>query len=117
MTVPYSEAWRDQAACLGYPIRGDDPWFIEDHPRGSAHSPGVRRRKRRAARTALAFCRICPVTAACLDYAIEVEGAYAERFGIYGGTTPLDRKNLARRRRDRPVTVRQNSTGAEKEVS
>lgn len=39
---------------------------------------------------ALEICRRCPVRDACLTYALEND----ERFGIWGGTTALQRRRL-----------------------
>lgn len=41
-------------------------------------------------------CKLCPVRAECLAYAMRIETA-AFREGIYGGFTPLERRELARR--------------------
>lgn len=40
---------------------------------------------------ALRVCRLCPVAAECLDYAL----ARNERFGIWGGVTERKRRRLA----------------------
>ena len=47
------------------------------------------------------LCGGCPVTAACLQYALRTEGGVAPygRHGIYGGTTPETRAAIARRAR------------------
>jgi len=37
---------------------------------------------------ALRFCRSCPITDACLQYALE----HDHRYGIWGGTTPQHRR-------------------------
>lgn len=42
------------------------------------------------ARMAVAACRQCPASGACLDYALAAD----ERFGIWGGTTPDERRIL-----------------------
>jgi WhiB family transcriptional regulator, redox-sensing transcriptional regulator len=44
-------------------------------------------------RAAKAICNDCPVWAQCLAHAIE----HGERFGIWGGTSTIDRKHLRRR--------------------
>jgi|GEM_PF-6043034 len=36
------------------------------------------------AERALVFCRACPISGDCLQYALE----YDRRYGIWGGTTP-----------------------------
>ena len=42
------------------------------------------------ARMAVAACHQCPASGACLDYALAAD----ERFGIWGGTTPDERRAL-----------------------
>jgi WhiB family redox-sensing transcriptional regulator len=44
---------------------------------------------------AKAICKDCPLTTACLEYAMSDSGLD----GVWGGTTPQDRKNLRRRKR------------------
>ena len=39
---------------------------------------------------AISICRNCPIKDLCLAYAVEAK----ERFGIWGGTTPAQRKRL-----------------------
>jgi len=46
-------------------------------------------------RYAKAICRLCPVRAACLDYAME----HDLWFGIYGGLHASERRELARERK------------------
>jgi hypothetical protein len=40
--------------------------------------------------TAVAACRACPAAEPCLAYAVAAD----ERFGIWGGTTPEDRRAM-----------------------
>lgn len=74
VTAP-DPSWVDDAACAGmdpdlfFPDRYDDP------------APAV------------AVCRTCPVAAACLAEALQ----RGERSGIWGGTTPTDRRRLTAR--------------------
>jgi WhiB family redox-sensing transcriptional regulator len=44
---------------------------------------------------ARAICQDCPLTTACLEYAMRDSSLD----GVWGGTTPQDRKNLRRRKR------------------
>ena len=69
--------WRDLAACVGqsalfYPAERD---FA-------------------SVREAKAICRECPVTAECLEHAIES----GEVYGIWGGMGPKERRMLTSRR-------------------
>ena len=48
-----------------------------------------------AAREARAICALCSVKEACLEYALNFERPN-ERYGIWGGTTPLQRELAAR---------------------
>jgi WhiB family redox-sensing transcriptional regulator len=45
-------------------------------------------------REAKAVCRVCPVREACLNYALDRQ----ERFGIWGGLSERERRQLERRR-------------------
>lgn len=65
--------WRERAACLGMDT---DVFF-----------PG---RGRNNARAALAVCYQCPVQQQCADHAL----TEPENFGIWGATTPDDRKRM-----------------------
>jgi WhiB family redox-sensing transcriptional regulator len=44
-------------------------------------------------REAKLICKKCPVTAECLDYALEGDA----RYGVYGGTSERDRRKIKRR--------------------
>lgn len=72
-------AWTDLALCAQ-----SDPeaWFPET---GDG----------RSARQAVRICRQCPVIAECLEHALERR----ERYGVWGGTTPNERRALLRARR------------------
>jgi WhiB family redox-sensing transcriptional regulator len=61
--------------------RDQDPelWFPADGDRAAAEH-------------AKAICRVCPVRSACLEWAL----AANERTGIWGGTTPNERRALRR---------------------
>jgi WhiB family redox-sensing transcriptional regulator len=52
----------------------------------AARGPAVRR--------AVAGCRRCPVSQACLAYALAAD----ERFGVWGGTLPQQRREMRWRR-------------------
>lgn len=69
------DSWRRQALCAGHPDRG--AWFAED---------------RAAAQRAKAVCRACPVQAECLAFAMST----GPHDGIWGATTPYERRRLRR---------------------
>jgi WhiB family redox-sensing transcriptional regulator len=73
------EGWRVRAGC-----RGLDPglFFPEDE-----EGPGAER--------AQEVCATCPVREQCLQTALATKEAY----GIWGGTTPRDRRRTMRRSR------------------
>lgn len=70
-------AWQNRAACLGA-----DPglFFPMD---GTSAKP------------AKAVCAVCPVRAACLDFALDNN----ERHGVWGGLTERQRRPLRKARR------------------
>jgi WhiB family redox-sensing transcriptional regulator len=75
--------WRDHAACRHTPTDSFYPASPE------------------AAEFAISICRRCPVAIECLRTALDL----GEHHGIWGGTTPDQRKNIMRRARrtGRPV--------------
>ena len=73
-----TEPWMADALCASI---GGDFWFPD---RGHGDERVTRRAK--------AVCRDCPVRAECLDYALR----NAEPYGIYGGTTPFERRKMTR---------------------
>lgn len=84
-TLPTAPPWSEQAECAQTGIN-DEVWF----PHGLAHN-----------KVALAMCHRCPVAAECLDATLEAEadpefGNF--RWGIFGGTTPQQREQIAKRR-------------------
>ena len=72
-------AWKDRAYCLGIP---NDIFFAE---RGGSNA------------LAKLICSLCEVRAECLDYAVELNNS----FGVFGMTTPRNRRNIRMRRSDR----------------
>jgi WhiB family transcriptional regulator, redox-sensing transcriptional regulator len=66
--------WADLGSCVG---RDPDLFFPE---RGADTS------------RARALCRSCPVRSECLDYALQS----GQKFGIWGGMTPAQRRRLVR---------------------
>jgi WhiB family redox-sensing transcriptional regulator len=80
--------WRHQAACVD-----EDPELF--FPVGTT-GPAVAQAER-----AKAVCRVCPVAADCLDWALET----SQDAGIWGGLDEEERRRLRRarqRRRPRP---------------
>ena len=72
--------WRDEAACAGQP---DDLFF----PRGDDDHVASRVAK------AKEICAVCPVSDACLQYALETN----QRPGIWGGLTEEERRRVRRK--------------------
>jgi WhiB family transcriptional regulator, redox-sensing transcriptional regulator len=88
-------AWRSDAACLD-----EDPELF--FPEGESE------RYQRQIEAALEVCAACPVSAECLDYALDAD----QRTGIWGGTTAEHRRRIrlgaagvASARRPRPVAT------------
>jgi WhiB family redox-sensing transcriptional regulator len=49
---------------------------------------------------AKAICRTCPVINECLTYALEYEAEHpGSRWGVYGGTTPRERRTMTTKTR------------------
>lgn len=75
--------WREQAACLQV---GHVPFFpdrLEGHQVAAVIEP------------ALSICRDCPVRAECLEFAL----THDERYGIWGGTLPSQRRQMQKGKR------------------
>lgn len=74
--------WQQYGACrdsnpdLFFPVRSGNQALVD-----------VRAAKR--------ICAACPVIGACLRYAL----TEPETYGVWGGTTPLERRAIRRRRR------------------
>lgn len=80
--VPDPDSWRQYAAC-----HGANPalWYL-DRSRGEGF------------KEARAVCARCPVRAQCLQWAL----AHNERFGMWGGLSPQERRHLRRFHRPSP---------------
>ena len=86
MDINTGDSWVQRAACVG---RDDVNFFLDDDTDGG-YGP------------ALALCRTCVVVEPCLAAAV----GRREQFGVWGGTTPSQRKKLfprVRRRRGEAV--------------
>ena len=91
--------WRDHAACAGHP----DPelWFTTNHDYSDRAQHDHHPRCRHC--LALAVCAWCPVRIECLTDQLRHEmpgkrgdiGSVQRRHGIWGGTTPPQRRRLA----------------------
>lgn len=68
------ENWRDRASCIGLDV---NDFFPEGQ--GQSVPSEVRR-----------VCAACPSLQACLDHAL----SFPERHGIFGGTSPAERRHL-----------------------
>lgn len=78
------EAWRETAACRHVPVE-------IFYPATDAE-----------AEPAKIVCRGCPVRELCLELALAAD----ERFGVWGGLTPSERRSLAARRRTHGAVLR-----------
>jgi len=75
----HDDAWMAHAACGG---RGDDLFYPSGYLKTAAQVEEAR-----------AVCAGCPVVGACRQWALEVP----EPHGIWGATTPSERRTLRRR--------------------
>lgn len=75
--------WREDALCADNPDVQPDEWFRlgETRTYDRKHLEMLR-----------SVCRVCPVQAQCLEWAIEHEPDW----GVWAGTTPTDRAKLRR---------------------
>ncbi len=74
-----NEEWQDRAACRQIPVALFFPPAEQE------------------ADEAKAICALCEVRQPCLEFAI----AAGERFGVWGGLTPQERRSLVAKRRSR----------------
>ena len=73
------QEWQDYGSCRRYPVEVFFPPAEQE------------------ADEAKAICETCAVREPCLEYALESD----ERFGVWGGLTPEERRALILRRRNR----------------
>jgi WhiB family transcriptional regulator, redox-sensing transcriptional regulator len=78
---PNDPLWRDRAACLG-----EDPELFFPEKGEWAKAERAKR-----------ICRGCSVQGACLHESLYGPQAAADEVGIFGGTTPRERRGLRRR--------------------
>lgn len=106
----------DKAACAGVSKRlGYDPFFpnITDEDGEEYYDDGTIW----AAfgdtspyyAEAKSICDTCPIKDACLAHALEEK----ERFGMWGGTTPIERRRVERRERRRKLQERRANEGTD----
>lgn len=86
MTAPtYQEVDWSDALCA----QTDPDAFFPEHGDPAGYGNSVEAAKR--------VCRLCPLQADCLDYAL----ANDERYGVWGGTSERDRSRLRSHRKAR----------------
>ena len=81
-----AESWRDAGLC-----RWHDPNFFFPVGRGQAAAEQTE--------TAKGFCLLCPSREPCLAFAVATQ----QELGVWGGTSPEERRPLFRRGRRRRV--------------
>ncbi|WP_272952198.1 WhiB family transcriptional regulator [Mycolicibacterium vanbaalenii] len=81
--TPTLESWEWQlrGLCRGMP---SEVFFTAEHDKGQ--------RRLDHEKSAKQICRACPVLLECRRYAVEA----AEPYGIWGATTPQERRSLGR---------------------
>lgn len=77
--VASNEEWQDHAACRQVPVELFFPPIEQE------------------VEEAKAMCAICEVRQPCLEFAL----AAGERFGVWGGLSPQERRSLIAKRRSR----------------
>ena len=76
---------------LAVPVLDERPWAAYAACAGHEGMIFFPQNKREEA-SALAICASCPVVDDCLDHALDTN----ERFGVWGGTTEKQRRQLSR---------------------
>lgn len=79
LLAPTRPDWMDEADCAQV---GDDWWYPRTKD-GKGGDIGAEAKQ---------ICRSCPVRLECLEYALEIR----EEWGIWGGLTPAERRNIPR---------------------
>lgn len=90
----YRTDWRDDAACA-------DPFIDPDlfFPVGAPKDDYVSEARLLQEEEAKQICRSCPVVEKCLTMALN--GGLNTSYGVWGGLTDRERRNLKRRQRER----------------
>lgn len=79
---PQREEWQDDALCAEI---GDDELFFP--PKNVGYKKGK------------AICQKCDVKDQCLAYIMKLETGTKRRFGLYGGLSPNERRQLVRKKK------------------
>lgn len=87
--------WRDNALCLA-----EDPELFFPLGEGQRSLAGIERAK--------AICQTCPALTICLDFAMSNDIEY----GVWGGTTPRERRNMRRRAKAAAYRLGRQAWGA-----
>ncbi len=82
--------WHLSAACGAETVELFFPSHNPERPSAVAETSYIQARE---------LCARCPVTEACLDDALRYEGLTGFRYGMWGGTTPWERRRIMLRRR------------------
>lgn len=85
------EKWREEAACRDKPVDLFFPAVSKIHDRFNEYG----REAMEAIAKAKAICATCPVSGACLDYALKLP----EKHGLWGGLDERQRAKLRKSRR------------------
>lgn len=78
--------WTDDAVCRGI----DTELFF---PEKGGEAPMIVKRAKE-------ICNSCPVQVECLEFALTIETAGAQRHGVWGGTTARERDRIRAQRRE-----------------
>lgn len=78
----HPETWMQDALCAQV-----DPELW--HPEKGGHNGAE----------AIKICKRCPLQQECLEYALRMEVGVTGRYGIYGATTPMQRRRIAQQRK------------------
>ena len=106
-------AWKAAAACRGYPTEWWFPPCGDTDTTENTDRAEFNGQAAEDAARAVAICRSCPAASECLAYGLR------EKFGIFGGKTPRERRRIVRgppaprviRNEPRPWEDRMESVG------
>lgn len=95
-----NDSFKARALCKDVSPKVFFPYGSGYHPPLPKHDPDkspLIQAEHLVAQAAIAICDRCPVRVPCLEYALSIH----EEEGIWGGTTPTDRRLMVRVRRVR----------------